>query len=161
MTVLRSKPARMSGFSLIEVMIALVVLAFGLLGLALLQTMNLRYTQSANQRTQAVNLAGELIDMMRSNRSELGAYAMTDRDMSGAPTPPCASSGVLGAATNISRWSCEVREALGPNARVQVDANATTGAVRVSMRWSDSNMAQSTNDTPLAGSGQVEMSTQL
>lgn len=161
MTVLRAKPAAMGGFSLIEVMIALVVLAFGLLGLALLQTMNLRYTQSANQRTQAVNLAGELIDMMRTNRSELGAYAMADQDMSGAPAPPCASSGLLGAATNISRWSCEVREALGPNARVEVQANAATGAVRVLMRWSESNMEQSTNNTVLANSGRIEMSTRL
>ena len=40
------------GFSLLEVLIALVVLGFGLLGYALLQTMNLRFTQSANQRTQ-------------------------------------------------------------------------------------------------------------
>lgn len=160
MRVLRIKSS-MGGFSLLEVMIALVVLAFGLLGLALLQTMNLRYTQGANQRTLAVNLAGELIDMMRSNRSELGAYAMTERDMSAAPAPPCAGSGVLGAAANMSRWSCEVREALGPEARVRIQTNSETGTVNVVMRWSEANLAQSTNDTPLADSARIEMSTQL
>ena len=68
----RAKPMRFgahaAGFSMIEVLIALLVLAFGLLGFALLQTLNLRYTQSANTRTQATNLAYDLLDQMRSNR---------------------------------------------------------------------------------------------
>ena len=66
------------GFSMIEVLIALVVLAVGLLGLALLQTTNLRFTKSANQRTQAVNLATEMLDMIRANHSEAAAYAAID-----------------------------------------------------------------------------------
>ena len=38
------RAGRQSGFSMIEVLIALLVLAFGLLGLAFMQTLNLRYT---------------------------------------------------------------------------------------------------------------------
>ena len=60
--------ARSRGFSLIEVLIALLVLAFGLLGFALLQTMNVRFVQSANYRTQATNLSYELLDQIRINR---------------------------------------------------------------------------------------------
>lgn len=53
-----SPRARQSGgFTLLEVLIAIIVLAFGLLGFALLQTMNVRFVQSANYRTQATNLA--------------------------------------------------------------------------------------------------------
>ena len=74
----RPRPAQ-RGFSMIEVLIALVVLAFGLLGLALLQTTNLRFTKSADQRTQAVNLATEMLDMIRANHSEAAAYAAITR----------------------------------------------------------------------------------
>ena len=61
-------PRRQAGFSLIEVMVAVLVLGIGLLGFALLQTMTLRFTQSANYRTQATNLAYDLLDQMRANR---------------------------------------------------------------------------------------------
>jgi type IV pilus assembly protein PilV len=69
---LRAAPG---GFTLIEVLVAIVVLAFGLLGFALLQTMSVRFTQSANYRTQATNLAYDLIDQMRANRYQAAWYS--------------------------------------------------------------------------------------
>lgn len=135
-----------AGFSMIEVLIALVVLAFGLLGLGLLQTMNLRYTKSADQRTQAVNLADELFDMMRSNRSELAAYVMDLDDMSDitVPTGGCATQSALGAANNVTRWQCEVREALGPQAGVNVQIlNAATNDVQVTVQWDEGSLGDS------------------
>ena len=71
----RANRHQVGGFSLIEVLIALVILALGLLGFALLQTLNLRYTQSANYRTQATNLAYDLLDQMRSNHYAAAWYA--------------------------------------------------------------------------------------
>src|SRR5690606_37357910 len=53
------------GFSLIEVMVAVLVLSLGLLGLAALQGLSMRNNQSANYRTQATNLAYEFIDTAR------------------------------------------------------------------------------------------------
>lgn len=49
---------------MIEVLIAIVVMSIGLLGFALLQTMNVRFVQSANFRTQATNLSYELLDQI-------------------------------------------------------------------------------------------------
>lgn len=145
-----------AGFSMIEVLIALVVLAFGLLGLALLQTMNLRYTKSANQRTQAVNLSGELLDMMRSNRSELAAYEIAETDLSGVtvPTGGCATKAALGAASNVDRWKCEVREALGADAKVKV-VTSTAPAVEINVQWAESNMPA------LENQGKIQLRTQL
>ncbi len=60
--------ARQSGFSLIEVLIALLVLAVGLLGLSALQAQGLRGGTSAHQRSQAVVLAYDMMERMRSNR---------------------------------------------------------------------------------------------
>lgn len=129
-----------AGFSMIEVLITLVVLAFGLLGLGLLQTMNLRYTKSADQRTQAINLGSELLDMMRTNRTERSAYAMAQSnfDSVSVPVPKgCASIEVLGAAGNVARWQCEVKETLGPDAYAVVAFDAAD-KVKVTVNWDES-----------------------
>lgn len=150
----RSGMARQQGFSLIEVLIALVVLAVGLLGLALLQTMNLRYTKSADQRTKAVNLAGTILDSIRTNRSELNAYAITIADFEGVTAAGgCGSSTALNAQANVSRWICEVRETLGPDATGSVTIDGTEVTVVVS--WDEGNLPS------LTGSGQIELVTVL
>ena len=139
-----------AGFSMIEVLIALVVLAFGLLGLALLQTMNLRYTKSANQRTQAVNLAGELFDMMRSNRSELSAYSMTKANFASVTVPPdagCSNDALMGAAGNVTRWQCEVKETLGNDAWATVGITAATSQVTVMITWDESTLGVASGES--------------
>lgn len=126
------------GFSLIEVLIALVVLAIGLLGLGLLQTLNLRYTQSANQRTVATTLAGELLDTIRTNRSMAGAYVMSASDFTTKPTREtgCGSIANLTAAANAERWRCEVMEKLGDDAFAVVNVNAAR-EISVTITWDD------------------------
>jgi len=59
---------RCQGLTLVEILIALLVLSVGLLGLAAMQTTAVKYTTSANQRTQATALAYDLVDRMRINR---------------------------------------------------------------------------------------------
>ncbi|NOS87695.1 MAG: type IV pilus modification protein PilV [Methylococcaceae bacterium] len=56
------------GFTLIEVLVAMVVLSIGLLGLAGLQATSLKSNQSAYHRSQATQLAYEMADRMRANR---------------------------------------------------------------------------------------------
>lgn len=58
-----------AGFTLIEVLIAVVILAGGLLGLAALQATTLRNNQSAYFRSLATQLAYDISDRMRSNRA--------------------------------------------------------------------------------------------
>lgn len=57
-----------AGFTLLEVLVAVVVLSIGLLGLASLQVNGLQFNHSAYLRTQATLLAEELADRMRANR---------------------------------------------------------------------------------------------
>lgn len=61
---------RQRGFSLLEVLIAVVVLSFGLLGMAALQINALKNSQSSFQRTQAVMLSYFMLDAMRANRAD-------------------------------------------------------------------------------------------
>lgn len=126
---------------MIEVLIALVVLAVGLLGLALLQTTNLRYTQSANQRTQAVNLAAELIDTIRANSTQAAAYdagvnpGIFNAALLATANAGCDTQPALTAAANMTRWSCEVMETLGAEANANVVMNGNEIAVTVT--WND------------------------
>ena len=68
---------RQAGFSIVEVMVALVVLAVGMLGIASLYVTTLRSSGSAMSRMQAVNLATDLADRIRANRFAGEAYAGT------------------------------------------------------------------------------------
>ncbi|MCR6662668.1 MAG: type IV pilus modification protein PilV [Luteimonas sp.] len=132
------KPAtRMAGFSMIEVMIALLVLAIGLLGFALLQTMNLRFTQSANQRTQATNLAYDLLDQMRANRFQAAWYSTAsfnagDVTRAGCGNPP---TGAVTLANSVTRWRCQVVNALGDGASANV--TYVNGVATVGVAWND------------------------
>ena len=55
------------GFTLVEVMVSIVLLATGLLGLAAQQSFSTRYDHQAHLRTQSVLLISDMIDRMRSN----------------------------------------------------------------------------------------------
>ena len=55
--------------TLIEVLVALVVISVGLLGVAALQMVSLRNSQGSYLRTQATTLADDIIDRMRANRT--------------------------------------------------------------------------------------------
>jgi type IV pilus assembly protein PilV len=65
---------RSSGFTLIEVLIALVVLSIGMLGIAALYLDSLRASRAALSRTQAVTLAGDIGERIRANRDPANAY---------------------------------------------------------------------------------------
>lgn len=133
---------RASGFSLIEVLIALLVLSFGLLGMVGLQAMALQNNREARLQSVAVDLARELAEMMRGNKS----VAMLDTanpyvgDFSSSPLAPpttdiCLSVGSsCASATQVANaemtdWLARVDTNL-PGARVKIcsDTAPYTGA---------------------------------
>lgn len=71
---------RQRGVGLIEVLIAVLILSFGLVGLSLLQGRVLKYTYSSMQRTEALMLLNSLMESMRANRAEAvsGLYNVTE-----------------------------------------------------------------------------------
>lgn len=138
------RSGRQAGFSLIEVLIALLVLAVGLLGLAMLQALNVRYTTSAQHRTVATNLATEVLDMMRSTPRQLVVYnRLTEASFAGvAPkVNGCATTGDAEATAlkNIDRWRCDVVTRLpGGRGSVLVEGNDTIGhTATVTVSWTD------------------------
>lgn len=63
------------GFTLIEVLVTLVVLMFGLLGMAGLMVRGQRASYEAYQRQQALAIATEIAERMRANSANAAAYA--------------------------------------------------------------------------------------
>lgn len=67
------------GVTLLEVMIALLILSIGLLGLAALQTRALRFSQMADMHQRAVQLVRNIGERMQANPAgvQRGDYALT------------------------------------------------------------------------------------
>ena len=59
---------RQRGFSLVEVLVSIVVLSFGMLGMVGLQAAALQANREAKYQSAAVTLARELAEMMRGNK---------------------------------------------------------------------------------------------
>lgn len=95
-----------SGFSLVEVMVAVLVLAIGLLGIAGLQSAALANNLTSYQYTQAAMLAQALIERMRANRQGVidGSYRL---DADAAPpvaSLDCSSSGTRCSPRQQAHW---------------------------------------------------------
>ena len=74
MSYLKHSHARPSGFSLLEALIALLVISVGLLGIAGLQLKGMQHSTDAYMRTQASLLAQQIIDRMYANQGGLASY---------------------------------------------------------------------------------------
>jgi len=84
--------ASQGGVTLIEVLVAVVVLSIGLLGVAGLQAAGLRFTQNAALRSQAVVIATDIADRIRSNPDGLAAgyyNSFSSADHVNTATPNC------------------------------------------------------------------------
>lgn len=110
------------GVTLIEVLVAVLVLSIGLLGLAALQGFSLQAGQSAYHRTQATNLAYEIAEFTRLNRS----HAM----QSGVCDVPLKADWVNFAATQL------------PGGTVTTNMiDCELGAVRITISWNEGRIA--------------------
>lgn len=81
------------GFTLLEVLIAIVVLSFGLLGLAGIQAVGIKNTSDANARTLAIQQAYDMADRIRANAVGAAAGAYDSIAATIPADPGCISSG--------------------------------------------------------------------
>lgn len=159
----RRKRATDSGFTLVEVLVALVVLSIGLLGLAALQLSSLQFNTNSLLRTQATVVAYDLIDRMRSNRAGFTADAYNVLTASDAATiitnygscsgsggscnceagaPACNSSNL--ALYDLGKWY-EQTDRLLPGSignRPTISRNSATNEVTVTINWMEKDVPQ-------------------
>lgn len=110
-----------AGFTLIEVLIALVVLAIGMLGIAAVYLEGLRASRDALLRTQAVILAADMGDRIRANRYVLAGAQLYDPSATAAtanntcdkttdPTSVCTPAQMF--ANDLARWQAALQARL-------------------------------------------------
>jgi type IV pilus assembly protein PilV len=122
--------AAVRGVGLIEVLVAVLVLAIGLLGVAAMQATALRNSQSSLERSQGVMHVYTILDAMRANPSaaRAGGYNM-------GMTCAVPAAGNL-VANDKRAWIDVLQQNLGPTACGQITC---AGVVcTVSVRWDDS-----------------------
>ena len=131
-----------NGFTLIEVLVSVFVLALGVIGIAGMQLTAMRNSQQSNYQTVAVQLASELADNMRSNAAVmkkddsdnpfLFSYDSASGSNPDEPGSKCYTTTNCDADAlakfDIYEWSLRLKGML-PNGRVKVcrDKQPVTG----------------------------------
>lgn len=128
--------SRQAGIALIEVLVAVVILAIGLLGVAAMQSVSSQMTNGAEQRTQAVLLTTDMMERIRANRPNRLDYNGVDVDsavdncnIGFAPAPGASVS-----ANDINEWTNLV-VCLLPEGEAQVQVNAADREVIITVDW--------------------------
>lgn len=115
----QSKNSKQPGFSLIEVLIAIVVFSFGLLGIAGLMTVSIRSNHNGYLRSQAIISVSNMASKMRANVGGLwkGKYngaAPTNAENACTKAAPCNREAL--ALYDMSEWGKSLNQLL-PNGR--------------------------------------------
>ncbi|MCH8537166.1 MAG: type IV pilus modification protein PilV [Alkalimonas sp.] len=114
------------GVSLLEVLIAVLVLGIGLLGVAALQANSVRNTQGAYERTIAVVMVDSIIESIRSNPNAApGAYALNE----------CAASGGGLIGEQLTHWVGRLQQELGDE--VNCSISFADGLYVIEVQWQD------------------------
>ena len=159
---------RERGFSLVEVLVAVVIVSIGLLGVGELALTGLREGAAALTRTQAVYLLNDMIERIRANPDARDAYdcasyvgAPVERGCapSGAPAIQCTAREL--AEDDLARWQSLARDTL-PSAGTGAGAchanvsylaaasNADPARYRVELSW-----PQPGSEAPVTLSGEL------
>lgn len=136
-----------SGFAMIEVLLAVVVLAIGLLAGSKMQMLGLNYTQGAQMRSNATMAANDIIDRMRLNPDGVNAGAYDDKDTDTLPADPnCIANGCSPtdlAAHDIRVWAAYFGK--GDGEHTSTPLKGATGAINltatdfysITVRWTE------------------------
>lgn len=129
--MMKPGPGTQVGFGLIEILVALLVLAIGLLGMASLQSNSMQMTTGALSRTQALFLAEDIIERARANRASVGSYTVA----SGSP-PTCDTTFAIDnssvSANDVAEWRNQV-SCLLPDGDATVAV--TDNVITVTVDW--------------------------
>lgn len=93
------------GSSMIEVLVTIVILAFGLLGLAGLQMKVQNSEMESYQRAQALVLLNDMTERINGNRASAASYVATGAIGTGDAQPASCTSLAAGAPRDMCEWS--------------------------------------------------------
>ena len=140
-----------NGFALIEVLIAMLIIAFGILGFVGLQARTAVTSLEGYQRSQALVLLNDITQRINLNRANASAYVAANIGV----TDPGACTGAPGASRDLCEWANLIRGSAEQQAGNKLGAmQAARGCIdslgssqyRVSVVWQG---VQATGVTPL------------
>ena len=140
------------GFSLIEVLIALIIMSVGMLGIASLYVQSMQAGRTSLFRHNAVTLAGDVADRIRANPTAIAAYAGAGADNS------CVAMGITCsntqmAAHDILLWAQQATDTLpSGNVAITVDNTVLPPLYTIAITWNEPVGTQNyTIATPIPG----------
>ncbi|MGC3874150.1 type IV pilus modification protein PilV [Halomonas sp. GXIMD04776] len=121
---------RQDGVSLIESLVALLLISIALLGIAALQLSSLQDSRDARWRVDAISLANGMLELMRADPDSAESFEVSG----GASSPKCGAGEPE--ACHRDAWLADVAQTL-PNGLAAVAVNQVGGVDRVSisLRW--------------------------
>lgn len=141
-------PRSQRGTSLIEVLIAVLVMAVGAMGVAAMQVVSLRNSQSSLERTQVAVATYSILDSMRANRT---AATQGFYDTARTCTVPATNDSLVG--SDLSRWYTELQEGINTNACASIDCNGDVCTVVV--EWNDERASGGADDQSLTTTSRI------
>lgn len=119
---------RQAGFSLIEVLITVLIIAIGLMGFGAMMLNSMKNNRLSMQRSLATAYAYDIIDCMRVNRAAAlgGNYTVT---FGGT------LSGGTVAATDVTAWKAQLA-ALLPDGKGQISLPGNN-VIKVEIQWTE------------------------
>lgn len=118
----RTGPSRLRGIALIEALVAVLIFAFGVIGLVGLQVSMTRAQGSAKYRADAAYLGSQVLGQIWADRSALDKFNTGGGD-------PCATY------VPCQDWKAKVGSSL-PQGKADITANQATGVVQMTITWS-------------------------
>jgi type IV pilus assembly protein PilV len=131
------KPARQYGFSLVEVLIALIIMSVGMLGIAGLYVQSMQAGRTSLFRHNAVLLAGDVADRIRANPRAGATYALAGADNECVDRGIDCSEAEM-AEHDIFVWGQQAADSL-PNGTVAVafDNSVLPPEYTITVRWDE------------------------
>ena len=129
------------GFTLIEVMISLFILAIGLLGMAALQNQALKFSHAASIDSQAQYLMTDIAERIRANRGN-DLYVIDFIENAPAALVDCGMTSCTSdemAAWDLTQWRAKVQDpGYMPNGESQIlfDSFERTFVISIRYDWS-------------------------
>lgn len=148
----RSSPPRLRrarGFTLVEALVAMVVLSIGMLGIAGLYLESLRSGRVTILRSQAVTAASDLADRIRANREGAPTYA-DDVSGAGAISADCEDGGAgcdpdEMASHDKAEWLADLAAALpAGTGTVVIDDATAPDTYTITITWVEPGIGEQT-----------------
>jgi type IV pilus assembly protein PilV len=141
---------RQQGFSLLEVLVTMVVVALGLLGVAGMQVAAIKLSDAADSRSRGATYVSEIVERMMSNPTNANSYAIA---MGGTV------SGTDAAALDLTAWKANLQKLPSGDGSVAIADDPTCTAiaggtgyrpcrlVTVTVQWDESRTKRATSGT--------------